>query len=100
MSNRKVIWSEILGRELRAKNSFLFSLIHSRESTVLGQTFKVKILKDLHVLSSPGSKNYFFGGWSVCMSVCLCVFISITQKLVTAESTTNLATFVSYVDAT
>ena len=42
----------------------------------------------LYVLRSPESKKHVFSGWSVCVSVCLCVcesVITLTQKLITAE---------------
>ena len=54
----------------------------------------MKILMDLHVLSSPETENLIFEVW---LRVCVFV-ISITQKQITAE--TSNSTFVSYTDAT
>ena len=61
----------------------------------LGQIFEVEILMDIHVLSSLESQNHIFSVWSVCVSVCMRVFvcacacvcvISTIQKQDTTES--------------
>ena len=57
-----------------------------------GQIFEIEILMDLHVMKTPESKNQIFSIWSVCMCVSVSV-ISITQKLVTAE-TSNLVFYI------
>ena len=58
----------------------------------LGRIFEIEILMDLHVMKTPESKNQIFSIWSVCMCVSVSV-ISITQKLVTAE-TSNLVFYI------
>ena len=57
----------------------------------LGQIFEMEILMDLHVLRPPESKIHIF--------ICVCV-ISITQKLIIAETLNLYFTFLSYINVT
>ena len=53
---------------------FYFLLPISRESIVLGQTFEMEILMDLHVLRSPESENHIFNCWiyvHACVYICM-----------------------------
>ena len=52
--------------------SFLLSLIHVIEGKVLfwSQVFEIKILIDLHVMSSAEFENHIFSVWYLCICVC------------------------------
>ena len=74
--------------------------MYGRECIFKSQTFVREILKDLHVLRSSESDNYFFNGYS--LSSCVCLYASYKQnyahKHIITETTNLVSTCVLCVD--
>ena len=77
----------------------LLSLTYAMVEKIMfwDQIFKLEILIELHITSSPESKNHIFSVWSVYICVCICACYQHNSKQITPE-TLNLILHICIID--